>query len=111
MKEPIIIYENGALDIFDTRKRAELYLEPIDVENEEYIYYDSEGKILQAFVVKDSNGIDKIVITDGKTERYEEFELKRILIDFLNYLSYSKTELKQLSLNQLVKESLKFKTE
>jgi hypothetical protein len=47
MKPPIIIDENGSLDFFKSVDDAERYLEPIDVRNQEYIAYDSEGRRLE----------------------------------------------------------------
>lgn len=111
MKEPIIIYENGSMDIFESVKKAELKIEPIDVKNGEFIYYDSEARILQAFVVKDSRGIERTVITDSEEEKINNSELEKILIDFLEYLDYQRQELEKMELSSLVRESLKFKTD
>jgi hypothetical protein len=111
MKEPIIVYENGAVDIFDRRDRAEAYVEPIDVRNNEYVFYDSEGQLLEALIVEDSRGIEHVVLQDGKEEIYDKPGLALILARFLNYLGYQKNDLEQMSLSQLVDEGLKFKTE
>ena len=43
MKPPIIINENGSLSFFKSVADAERYLEPIDVRNQEYVAYDSDG--------------------------------------------------------------------
>ncbi len=49
---PIIVIEQGGnIEIFQTVREAEIYLEPIDVENNEYVIYDSEGRLLTATVV------------------------------------------------------------
>lgn len=111
MKEPIIVTENGDIDIFESVEKAERYIEPIDVKTGDSVFYDSEGRILQASVIEDSRGIEKTVIEDGKEYRVNNSELKRILIDFLEYLDYPRHELEVMELSSLVKESLKFKTE
>jgi hypothetical protein len=46
MKAPIIVCENGDINIFDSKEDAESYMEPIDVENGEFIVFDAEGKTL-----------------------------------------------------------------
>ena len=46
MKMPIIIDEHGDLMIFSSKNDACLYLEPVDVKNEEFLAYDSDGYVL-----------------------------------------------------------------
>lgn len=47
MKYPIVIFEQECdLAMFNTVRDAERYLEPIDVKNDEYIGFDSEGRLL-----------------------------------------------------------------
>lgn len=111
MKEPVIVAENGDVDIFESVEKAESYIEPIDVKTGDNVFFDSEGKILQASIVKDSRGIERIVITDADEENYDRQKLRNILIDFLGYLNYSRQELEEMELPSLVIESLKFKTE
>jgi hypothetical protein len=43
---PILINEHGDVMIFATVQSAEQYLEPIDVENKEYVGYDALGRKL-----------------------------------------------------------------
>jgi len=43
---PIVINEHGDVMIFATLQSAEQYLEPIDVENNEYLGYDALGRKL-----------------------------------------------------------------
>lgn len=47
MKSPIILYGDGSLDFFKSVADAERYAEPIDVRNQEYVAYDSEGRRLE----------------------------------------------------------------
>jgi hypothetical protein len=44
MKLPIVVDNHGDILLFDTVEDAQVYLEPDDVKNHEYIAYDSEGK-------------------------------------------------------------------
>jgi hypothetical protein len=47
---PIIVNENGALSFFRSVNALEGYLEPIDVENDEYVAYDSRGRLVDLAV-------------------------------------------------------------
>lgn len=46
MKPPVVIDENGNILIYRSVEEAATALEPIDVKNDEYIAYDSEGRLL-----------------------------------------------------------------
>lgn len=47
MKPPILLYADGSFDFFKSVEEAERYAEPIDVQNHEYVAYDSEGRRLE----------------------------------------------------------------
>jgi hypothetical protein len=47
MVPPVIINENGDVSVYRTADAAAQKLEPIDVENNEYTAFDSEGYPLQ----------------------------------------------------------------
>ncbi len=47
MRPPFIVYELGDLELFQDVASMERYLEPIDIENNEYTVYDSEGRLVQ----------------------------------------------------------------
>jgi hypothetical protein len=47
IRPPLIVYEHGDLEMFRDPTSLEQCLEPIDIENEEYVVYDSEGRLLQ----------------------------------------------------------------
>lgn len=49
MTPPFIIDEHGDVSLYETAEIAGRALEPIDIENNEYVGYDSEGFVL-AFV-------------------------------------------------------------
>ena len=46
IKPPIIVDESGDTDVFETIEYAERYLEPIDVEEERFVAFDSTGRLL-----------------------------------------------------------------
>jgi hypothetical protein len=52
IKEPIIINAHGAVSIFRRLNNAEGYLEAIDVENNEYVGFDAEDRILDLLIEK-----------------------------------------------------------
>jgi len=52
MKAPIITNENGDISFFASIQNATSYIEPIDIRNDEYEIYDSEGIILKCIATK-----------------------------------------------------------
>ena len=46
MTPPIIVNENGDVTLYQSAETAARALEPIDVKNNEYVVYDSEGFVL-----------------------------------------------------------------
>jgi len=109
MSEIVIAYEHGDILIFDSRERAEKYLEPIDVKNDEYILYNGDGKRLIANVVRDSNGIDRTVIFEDRVDNSAQDELREILTRLLTLSGFDLDSLKNMTLSELVSVSLKFK--
>lgn len=112
MKPPIIIDENGDISFFETVKDVELYLEPVDVINGEYVAYDSEGHILQLNVErKVSSNIfspsEAVVLSPSVTGQKHTSELKRILIDFFGRIGSDKEWLSTASLEKLITEGIK----
>jgi hypothetical protein len=51
---PIIADENGDVHLFESLRDAEEYVEPVDVENDEYNFYDSTGLVLKGEVHTDN---------------------------------------------------------
>jgi hypothetical protein len=47
LRPPILLYADGSFDFFKSVEEAEHYAEPIDVQNHEYVAYDSEGRRLE----------------------------------------------------------------
>ena|SRR5215204_1884251 len=109
MKPPIFVYEPADLSVFESIAAAELGVEPIDVRNNEFLYYDAEGRILEASVVTDERGIERTLITGS--DAFNKPGLKHALVEFFSALHYSRPELENMELFELVNESLKFTTE
>ena len=72
MKLPITVDENGDKETFSTVEEAELSMEPIDVENNEFVVTDADGKVLSAVVVTETvriifikTNIKKVKILDN----------------------------------------------
>ena len=97
------------IDIFETREKAEDYLEPIDVQNLEYENYDSTGLLLEQHLTRDSRGVEQVTISDPSQPREFKSELRELLIHFLEHFAYQQNKLNEMDLHGLVQESLKFK--
>jgi hypothetical protein len=106
MKPPIIIYEHGDIAFFESVQDVERGLEAIDVKNDEYIAYDSEGCLLQLHVEQGSP-IDRVVLSCSETQPTHSLELKRALINFFTQVSVSKEWLAKATLEELVAEGIK----
>lgn len=52
MKLPIKVMEGNDVNVFSSIEKAEMYMEAIDVENNEYIVTDAEGEILPLTIEK-----------------------------------------------------------
>jgi len=104
MKPPIFVYENGDLTIFASVEDAETGLEPIDVENDIYTAYDSEGRLLQLIPTS-----PRITMKDGEKEPTHAEELRVILFEFLLYVGLSGDWLKGASLQELVAKASEYK--
>lgn len=103
MKEPIIINESKVIDrsgdvtFFETVTKAERHLEAIDVENEEYFAFDSQGHLLKLSVVRDG-----VAITDKTPFENCRNILKKVMIDYLLRTNTPEEELRELSFSDLL---------
>jgi|CXWL01.1.fsa_nt_gi hypothetical protein len=115
MKPPIIISENGSLIFFRSLAEAERYLEPIDVRNQEYVAYDSEGRRLDLRVEKEVFAIgllrlrqiarERVRIDQAQEDSAHPEELKNILQDILKKIGISPDWLHSATLQDLVATS------
>ena len=118
LKEPIYVYEEEALDVFETVEYAERYLEPPDVINDIFEGYDAEGRLLKFSVVKEKLS-DRCSIDVVRIELAEETPTHASrLADILKlYLKDSLIntvpagQIDAMKLEELVAESLLYTTE
>lgn len=95
MRMPIIGICDGYLLVFPNKESAEIYIEPIDVENNEWEAFDAEGRILILEVVAKKHwcplmSIEDIAISESQPAAYAIERLRTLL---LNYLSgFSETQ-------------------
>lgn len=74
MKEPIIeASEHNDILVFETKEKAERYIEAIDLQNGEVILYDSEGRLLSA--KPHPNG--SIIIEPNNSDPTHQEQLKK----------------------------------
>src|SRR5437899_3150835 len=111
MKPPIIADNHGDVLVFESVAKAELYMEPIDIRNREYVIYDSEGRLLTASIIKTEKGRERVVVKVEEPHRHDREALRTILAQFLSKVSDAKQSFQSRSLEQLVEASLRFKTE
>lgn len=105
MKPPIVVYEPGDASIFQSVGSAEAYLEPIDVKNNEYVAYDSEGRLLRLSATN-----FRVTIESAEVEATHILELRRILCDFLAHKGVHQEWLQRASLQELVTKALEYKS-
>lgn len=110
---PIIVIEQGGdIEIFQTVRDAEMYLEPLDVENNEYVIYDSEGRLLTATLVTEHQCLFrlpfiKIPVKFVRIQCYEpepkyKERLHCALIEFAERLGMNVNTIKSLPLKDLI---------
>ena len=105
IKTPIIVDEHGTAMIFESLKDAELYLEPIDVRNGEYLAFDSDGRSLKLIPTT-----PEITIESDELEPQHQDHVRDLLIRLLSYAGVDSEVLKKKSLQDLVEACLPFKT-
>lgn len=107
--EPIFAYDPADLLVFETVRKAERYIEPIDAKDNKY--FDADGQILTVLIEKDFKGIERTIIKESDAPQYDKTELRRIILDTLEYVNYSRQEIENKTFSELIDEILKFKTE
>lgn len=75
---PIIVYEPGDPMIFESVTSAEWYLEPVDVKNDEYVSYNSEGRLLRL-----STTSFRVTIETAENQPTHVSEVREILAELL----------------------------
>ena len=114
MKPPIIVNEHGDVEVFTSVEDAEVYLEPIDVRNEEYTAFDSEGRKLSLRVIKSKRRglfglipyhVETVKIECEEAEPQHESDLRSLLSDFLIHFDVPETWIAKASLAEMVERS------
>jgi hypothetical protein len=80
MKAPIVVNEHGDVSVFETVEHASRSLEAIDVAYNEYVAYDSEGRLLTMEVSE----TQQVVFRAAETVAAHTDDLRRILLEFLS---------------------------
>ena len=113
MKPPIIVVEHGDVNIFKSPDDAQMYLEPVDIENYEYQIYDNEGRLLnpKMIIVERPSLLGtiktksvKLVEADEKTDHSDE--LKNIIINFFKNTSFYEPGDEKLPLDKLIAKAV-----
>ncbi len=108
MKTPIFdISEPNDVLIFESKEKAERYIEATDLLTGNCLIVDSEGRALTT--LPQANG--SIIIEPSFSEPTHQVELHRALVDFFQALGENQEWLKRASLPELVHKSLEHKTE
>lgn len=105
IKPPVIVDETGPIYIFESVEYAERYLEPIDVEDNRYVAFDSEGRLLRLLPTHPRISIEAAEEVPNHGEVVRE-----LLIQFLKNCGSVDPNLSSLSLQELAKRSLAFPT-
>jgi hypothetical protein len=116
MKLPIILDEKGDLSVYDSLEKLLKYVEPIDVRNQEYIVYDSEGRFLQLGTATTRilfgllEGPEVVTFETEEPTPAQASELRACISDFLTRVCVDKEWVARASLAELVKKALDCKT-
>ena len=110
MKPPIIVNNFGDVVFFASVADAEGWLEAIDVENNEYVAYDSEGRLVTLGVVTKQKGFfsggKRVVVERAEAEPTHALELRNTLVHFFGRVGASKDWLASAALEELVKRGI-----
>lgn len=113
MKAPIFIDNNGDIRVFASVQDAENWIEPIDVRDNEYEAFDSEGRRLRLTVQKQEGflrfGREYVQITEVESEPKHAADLRERLQTFLNAAGERDVD-PAASLSQLVNATCRFAT-
>ncbi len=86
---PIIVNEKGDVELYEGLFEAARDLEPIDVENEEFLVFDSRGLLLIPKVMQD--GI-RVELEDSSPPDYQPDQLVSVLRRSLSRLGEDLTQ-------------------
>ena len=107
---PIIIDNRGDILVFESTESATRYIEPIDVENNEYVAFDSKGYLLQLYVVSGRVHIKAAESSFAHTEILREI-LSKFLASILARKKLSSYWIEKATLYELIQRAIEYKTE
>lgn len=107
MKPPIIADNKGDVLVFRSPREAELYIEPVDAQNQEYVAYDSEGRLLRLLAIKRN----KVALELMENEPSHASQLRKLLQKHLVTLGVPFEWADEASLTDLVAKRLEYKTD
>ena len=93
---PILVDENGDVQAYSSAASAAAAVEPIDVLNGEYAFYDSTGRVLEALVAKGKVHFNPTLKSSSESQVLRK-RLERVLLS----LGISVESLANLSLAKL----------
>jgi hypothetical protein len=102
---PVFLGESGDVLVFDSIEYAEHYIEPIDVINNEYVGYDSEGRLLELLVTDGTH----VSMRAAECAPNHSDDLRKMLIHFLESMGESLRWLSDASLPEIVAKMMKHK--
>lgn len=103
MQPPIVVCNRGDLVVFLSVRRAEQNLEAIDVENDEYVIYDSAGTLIAPHLV---DGMLHLRPAEGAPQHAGE--LRRTIARFIQRAGDGGPEVESLHLSELVQRALRY---
>lgn len=109
MRPPFVLIDStGDIEVFDTVQELEQYAEPADVLQNEFVAYDSEGRLLSLQVVHVVRGRflkvrpPVVRVVEAEQEPAHRDDLRRSLLRFLVQLGDDETVCEQSSLSNLL---------
>lgn len=99
MKMPIVVYNWGDMLFFATVGDAERHLEAVDVQNGEYLAFDSDGHILEVLTVPQT---DRVMIRPVTSQSSFAPQLRYVLLQWLRFFQVPASELSHADLPRLV---------
>ncbi|SFL83788.1 hypothetical protein [Nitrosomonas communis] len=114
MRAPIIVVEHGDVAIFNSAANAEIWLEPIDVKNGEYVAYDRDGRLLQLVIkliekpsfIGEVKSIESVKISGAEEGVNHVIALRKALINFFKKTEAYNQNDESLPLNELVNKAV-----
>jgi|SRR5215204_5898498 len=102
---PIILDETGATDVFNSIASALSYVELIDVMEDRYLAFDSQGRLLRFRTLDECITLELAEVLPSQIDN-----VRKILVKFLRCCGSTEPDLDQLPLEILVSKTSPFHT-